>query len=181
MEQPAERIILAEGRHVRLIQSGRWEYAERIHATGTVVLVALTADRRLILTEQYRVPMGRTVIELPAGIVGDIAGEEDEALATAAARELEEETGYQASEMTLLASGPPSAGLATEIVTFFQAGNLTRVGAGGGVEHEDIRVHEVPLEQIEAWLCDREAEGLLIDPKVYVGLYFVLKDRRNVS
>ena len=43
---------------------------------------------------------------------------------------------------------------------------------GGGTEHEDIQVFEVPLPEADAWLRDRAAAGMLIDPKVYAGLYF---------
>ena len=93
--EPA-KTILAEGKFLRLVRDGRWEYADRTRAQGAVVLVAVTDDNRLVLTEQYRIPLGQRVLELPAGLVGDIQGEEDEPLVTAADRELLEETGYQA-------------------------------------------------------------------------------------
>jgi ADP-ribose pyrophosphatase len=113
------------------------------------------------------------VIELPAGLVGDIAGEEDERLETAAGRELLEETGYRASRLELLTSGPPSAGMASEIVAFFLASGLVKVHDGGGDEAEDITVHAVPLAGVENWLDQQAAAGLLIDPKIYAGLYFI--------
>src|SRR5690348_10951568 len=97
-----ERRVLAEGKHLRLVQEGRWEYADRPKAKGAVVLVAITDERQLLLTEQFRVPVGRRVIELPAGLVGDVEGQEAEELEAAARRELLEETGYQAGEMRLM-------------------------------------------------------------------------------
>jgi ADP-ribose pyrophosphatase len=57
----------------------------------------------------------------------------------------------------------------------FLASGLRRVGSGGGVAHEDITVHEVPLTQIHEWLEGRAKSGVLIDPKVYAGLYFILR------
>jgi ADP-ribose pyrophosphatase len=114
----------------------------------------------------------RRIIELPAGLAGDSLEQFGEPLVEAALRELLEETGYSAGEMVLLTSGPPSAGLATEIVSFFLARQLRRTSAGGGDHQEDIVVHEVPLSEIDAWLKNKAAEGLLVDPKVYAGLYF---------
>src|SRR5699024_5375128 len=121
---------------------------------------------------QPRLPVDTAVIELPAGLVGDIEGEEDESLVTAAARELEEETGYRAAELREVMAGPPSAGLANENAVFYLARGLTKVGAGGGDDSEQITPHVVSLAKIRGWLAAREAEGLLIDPKVYAGLYF---------
>ena len=163
-----------QGKFLRVIQCGRWEYAERVGTTGAVAIVALTDEGKLVLTEQYRIPVGCRVVELPAGLAGDEPGHAAEAFAQAARRELREETGYEAREMIWLASGPPSAGLASEIVTFFQARGLRRVGAGGGDAREQIQVHEVPLERVGQWLRDRMAHGSLVDPKVYAGLYFQL-------
>jgi ADP-ribose pyrophosphatase len=173
MTNNPERTILAEGRHLRLVREGHWEYADRTKASAAVVLVAMTDNGQLLLTEQYRIPVARRVIELPAGLVGDIAGEEHEALATAAERELLEETGYRAAQLTQLSMGPPSAGLATEIVAFFLCAELTKVSRGGGVEHEQIQVHEVRLDEVAEWLEAQARRSVLIDPKVYAGLYFV--------
>ncbi|MEW6159652.1 MAG: NUDIX hydrolase [Verrucomicrobiota bacterium] len=162
------------GQHLRIRRNGRWEYAERTKATGAAVIVALTDDRKLVLIEQFRIPVQARVIELPAGLCGDVEGEEKEALAMAARRELFEETGFEAAHFQMLTSGPPSAGMSSEIVTFFLAEKLSRKHSGGGEGHEEIVVHEVSLGQVEHWLAEKEKQGLLVDPKVYCGLYFVL-------
>jgi ADP-ribose pyrophosphatase len=174
MPQPSnnERRILAEGKHLRLVQQGHWEYAERTKAKGAVVLVALTDDGRLLLTEQFRIPVGKRVIELPAGLVGDVEGEEAEELEAAGRRELLEETGYDAHSLTIVAMGPPTSGLATELVAFLVATHLKKVSDGGGDESEDIEVHAIPLERVPEWLQEQSARDVLIDPKVYAGLYF---------
>ena len=137
------------------------------------MLAALTDDGRLLLVEQYRIPVGRRVIEPPAGLVGDVVGEEEEALETAARRELLEETGYEARQLELVTIGPPSAGLASEIVAFFVARGLTRIHEGGGDDSEEIVVHAVPLGEADRWLEARAAEGAMIDPKVYAAMYFL--------
>lgn len=178
MSEDAQRgNILGQGRFVRLIRHGHWEYADRIQARAAVMIIPVTDDGRLVLIEQHRVPLAAKVLELPAGLVGDIAGEEDEAPITAAHRELLEETGYEALRMELLMSGPPSAGMCSEIITFFLASGLTRVGPGGGDHLEDILVHEVPLTEVAAWLGSRANEGMLVDPKIYACLYFAERMR----
>jgi ADP-ribose pyrophosphatase len=179
MKMNDQSVLQWEGKFLRVIRCGRWEYAQRLGTTGAVAIVAVTDDAKLVLTEQYRIPVGCRVIELPAGLAGDVPGQATEAFAQAARRELLEETGYEAREMTWLASGPPSAGLASEIVTLFQATGLRRVAAGGGDADERIQVHEVPLANAGQWLEDRMAEGSLVDPKVYAGLYFQRQSRRE--
>lgn len=170
-----ERTIAWEGKYLRIVRCGRWEYAERTRGHAGVVIIALTSDDKVILTEQYRVPMGRNVIEFPAGLAGD-EEDSDEELLTAARRELLEETGCQAEEWEQLASGPPSAGLSNERVVLFRAHGLKRVHAGGGGEAEEITVHEIPLAGIEDWLQQKAQEGCEIDPKIYAGLYFLHRD-----
>jgi ADP-ribose pyrophosphatase len=169
---PAAEVTLAEGTFLALRKRGRWEYAHRVRSSGAVMIVAVTDDGKLILTEQLRLPFNRPVIELPAGLAGDTPGDEHEACAIAAQRELLEETGYEAREMTLLAEGPTSAGLSTETVALFRAVGLHKTGAGGGDDHEDITVHEIPLAAVPSWLAQKTAAGVLVDLKVYAGLYF---------
>jgi ADP-ribose pyrophosphatase len=169
-EGPTGRKVLAEGRYLRLVVEDGWEFVERKATTGIVVIVAVTAEGRLLLVEQHRPPVGGRVIELPAGLAGDVAGQEGEELAEAARRELLEETGYEAESMTSLGGGPPSPGTTSERVTFFRAERLRRAGPGGGDEGEQIVVHEVPLAGAPAWLREREREGTLVDPKVHAGL-----------
>lgn len=164
---------LYEGDFLRLKRTAHWEYVERANARGVVVIVALTDDDELVLVEQPRLPVGGPVIELPAGLVGDIAGAEDEELAMAAARELEEETGYRPARLEFLAAGPPSAGLANEVISFYRARGLRRIHEGGGDDSEWITPHIVPLAEVERWLTERQADGVLVDPKIYAGLYFL--------
>ena len=163
---------LADGKFIQLVRQGKWEYAKRKGVSGIVGIVAVTDDRKLVLVEQDRPPVGKRVIELPAGLAGDVAGSETEALADAARRELLEETGYEAQEMVQVAEGAASAGMTDEIITLFLATGLRKTGEAEGDGSEDITVHEVPLDEAARWLEARAAEGRLIDLKVYGGLYF---------
>ena len=170
---PTPKTTLYAGKFLALVKEGRWEYADRTNATGAAIIVAVTDEQKLLLVEQYRIPVHARTIELPAGIIGDDPGNCDEVHAEAARRELAEETGYEAGHIEPLTHGPTSSGLTSETVTLFLATKLRRVGAGGCVAHEDITVHEVPLEDIRNWLEAKAQSGVLIEPKVYAGLYFI--------
>lgn len=167
---------LYEGDYLRLQRTGTWEFVQRVNARGAVVILAVTPDDELLMVEQPRPALGGPVLELPAGLVGDIVGEEDEALTVAAARELEEETGYRPARLEYMTGGPPSAGLSSETLWFYRARDLERVGAGGGDDSEDITVHAIALDDVDRWLAAREAEGLPVDPKIYTGLYFIRRE-----
>lgn len=166
------RRVLAEGRYVRLVEQAGWEWAERVRVSGVVAVVAVTPDGRLVLTEQYRPAVETRVLDLPAGLAGDLAGAEDESLLVAARRELMEETGYESDRWKLLTEGPSSPGMTNEMLTFFLALNAEQTGPGGGDASETIDVHVVPLKQLHPWLEAQRGAGILIDPKVYVGAYF---------
>jgi ADP-ribose pyrophosphatase len=165
--------VLGKGRYITLVDEGGWEYTTRPDIRGIVVIVAITDDDHLVLVEQHRTAVHKRVIELPAGMVGDAHDRADESMAEAAARELTEETGFAAREMVLLAEGPTAVGMSNEIISFYQARGLTRVGPGGGVESEEITVHTVPLRELFPFVEGRAAAGLAVDPKIYAGLFLV--------
>lgn len=166
---------LHDGKHIRLVRQGKWEYAERKGVAGIVAIVAVTDEGKLVLVEQDRPPVGKRVIELPAGLAGDEAGHEHEDPADAARRELLEETGYEAKEMTRVAEGAASAGMTDEVITLFRATGLRKTGDAKGDGSEDITVHEVPLDEVVRWLDTQARQGKLIDLKVYSGLYFAAR------
>ena len=157
------------GRFIEAVTEGRWEYVRRVKGQGAAVIYAVTDADELVLVEQYRVPLGRPAIELPAGIVGDEAGKGDEDPLAAAARELEEETGFRARTMVSVGDYVTTPGLATEEFTLVRADGLKRVGAGGGVEGEDITVHLVPRADLPDFLRAAAARGAAVD-KILAGL-----------
>jgi len=165
---------LWKGDYIFVVRDGRWEYVDRVNATGGVVIVAVTDERELVLVEQHRPPVGGRVIELPAGIMGDEPGLADEGAAAAATRELVEETGYEPTNVRLLVRGVPMPGLTSERLTFVLATELKKVADGGGVEHEDIVVHTVPLDDVHDWLMEQHnTRGITIDTKVFTGMFFI--------
>lgn len=155
------------GRFIEAKKRGRWEYVQRVGSVGAAAIVAVH-EGRLILVDQYRVPLGCRSLELPAGLVGDdAAGESVEA---AAARELEEETGFRAGRMTVLGRFHASPGMSAEGFSLLRADSLERVSAGGGVEGEGITVHEVPLDDVPAYLDTWAAAGGALDVKLLLFL-----------
>lgn len=166
-------MILHKGKYLDLIREDGWEYVRRTNCSGIAVIVPVTRDGQAVFVEQFRRPVNAQVIEWPAGLVNDRAGHGLETMETAARRELLEETGYAAGDWSLLTEGPVSSGMSGEIITFYRALNVVKQGPGGGDETESIKVHEVPLAEAETWLKEKERQGLLVDPKVYTGLYFL--------
>lgn len=172
----SEQEVLAAGRFLRLVREptakGCWEYVQRINSRGAVFVLALTPDREIVLVEQYRVPLGRRSIELPAGLLGDEAEHAHEPPEQCALRELEEETGFRGRSARLVTEGPVAAGLTSEWLYLVQVEGLERVHAGGGVHDENITTHLVRLDQAHAWLEQKRQEGYAIGPRIYAGLYF---------
>lgn len=154
---------LWEGRYLNVRRTGTWEYVSRARNIRAAVIVAID-DGHVLLVEQYRVPLGRRCLELPAGLVGDERA--DEPVETAAIRELEEETGYRAVRMVDLGEFYSSPGMASEGFTLLFAEGLTRVGDGGGVPGENIQVHRVALGELAAFVATRRAAGIGMDVKL---------------
>jgi len=161
---------IGEGKYLRLLKRGRWEFVERVNATGVVAMVAVTREGEIVLVEQHRPAVKRRVLELPAGLVGDVGGDRDEK--RAARRELREETGFRAHRVEPVVAIPSSAGLTDETTVLYRCTGLRRVGEGGGIDGENIKVHLVPVEKAAAWLARRVKRGALVDAKVYAGLYY---------
>ena len=150
---------------------GHWDFVQRPNSEACVGILAITPAREVILVEQFRIPIQKSVIEIPAGLVGDEPAHRGESLADTARRELLEETGYHAASMTELLASPTSPGMTSEFTHLYLATGLTRTGPGGGTDSEDIRVHLVPLDDLRPWLAARQREGCAIDFKINAALW----------
>ena len=156
-----------EGKFITARRRGRWEYVSRARGISAAVIIAIDDapdGRHILLVDQFRVPLGRRCIELPAGLVGDEAADEDSSLA--AKRELEEETGYSAGRMVDLGEYWSSPGMVSESFRLFRALDLVKTGDGGGVPGEDIRVHRVALDGLADWIAVQRADGYAVDVKL---------------
>lgn len=152
-----------EGKYLKVLKDGTWEYVSRARGIQAAVILAIE-DGHVLLVEQYRVPLGRRCLELPAGLVGD--EEAGESVEASAARELEEETGYRAGVITSLGFFHSSPGMVSEGFTLVSATGLERVGTGGGHGDEDITVLRVPLAGIAGFVAVKRVEGVAIDVKL---------------
>ena len=160
--------IVWQGRFITAKTRGKWEYVSRARGIKAAVILAVD-DGHVLLVEQFRVPLGANCLELPAGLIGDdTAGE---AIETAAARELEEETGYRPAHIERIGEFYSSPGMVSESFYFVRAHGLTRVGEGGGVDGENITVHRVALDQVTAFAAAKRAEGCVIDAKLLMLLF----------
>ena len=158
-----DRQVEWQGKYLRIVRAGTWEYVERCGGVHAVVILA-EHDGRMVLIEQPRTPLaGRKCIELPAGLVGD---EDDKGVEETAIKELEEETGFTAERIETIGEFYSSPGMVAEGFTLVRASGLRKVGDGGGTEHEDIEVHLVPRGDVPAFVDRKRAEGCAIDVKM---------------
>lgn len=155
------------GRFITAKKQGRWEYVSRARNIGAAVILAID-DGHVLLVDQYRVPLGRRCLELPAGLIGDDS--DGEAAEAAAARELEEETGYRAGRIEDLGEFFSSPGMVSEAFHLMRAHDLVRVGDGGGVDDEGIVVHRVKLAEVPGFVADMRAKGYAVDVKLLLPL-----------
>jgi ADP-ribose pyrophosphatase len=159
----AEQIVW-QGQYIVAKKRGRWEYVGRARGIRAAVILAVE-DGHILLVEQYRVPLGKRCLELPAGLIGDQDDPDEEAL-DAAGRELEEETGWRAESLEPAGEFYSSPGMVSEHFTLVRARSLTRTGPGGGTENEDIEVHRVPLAELSEFVEGRRNAGVGIDVRI---------------
>ncbi len=165
MSDEAEEIAWA-GKWLTAKRRGKWEFVSRARNIRAAVIVAIDDDDHVLLVDQYRVPLGKRCLELPAGLIGDEAGHEGDSPLDAARRELIEETGYDCAAAESLGDYYSSPGMVSESFTLVRVTGLTKVGEGGGLEDEDIIVHRVPRANIADFVAAKRAEGLGIDVKI---------------
>jgi ADP-ribose pyrophosphatase len=151
------------GKYIMAVKRGRWEYVSRTDSTKAVVIIA-EHEGKIILIEQYRVPLGARCLELPAGLVGD--EDRNATVEGTAVKELEEETGFTAERIEVLGEFHSSPGMVAESFTLVRAHGVRKVGDGGGTEHEDITVHLVARRDIPEFIRTRRKEGSAVDVKL---------------
>ena len=161
--------VMWEGKFVRALRRGKWEYASRARDIGAVVILA-EYEGKLILIDQPRVAPGCRCVEIPAGLVGD--QDPNATIEATAIKELEEETGFTAERIERLGQFYSSPGMLSEGFTLVRAHGVRKIGSGGGDENEDINVHLVAREDVSNFLEQKRAEGFGIDVKLLLLLAF---------
>ena len=169
LDQDAPLETRWRGKYIAVLKRGRWEYVSRTDDTKAVVIIA-EHDGKLILIEQYRVPVGGRCVELPAGLVGD--EDRNATVEETAIKELEEETGFTAARIEILGDFYSSPGMVAESFTLVRAHGVRKVGEGGGTEHEDIEVHLMARSEIPDFVASRRREGVAVDVKLLLFMNF---------
>ena len=153
-------LLKVERDHVRL-PDGKTAVREYIRHPGAVVIIAVLPDGRLILERQFRYPLRRSFIELPAGKI-----DPGEAIEACARRELREEVGYEAARWTHLGMLHPCIGYSDERIEVFLAEDLTHVGHQWD-EGEFLEVLSLSPAELDAAV----ASGDVTDGKTLSALY----------
>lgn len=147
---------LYEGKIINLkvddvsLPNGKTSKRELIEHPGAVAIVAITPENKIIMVEQYRKALERSIIEVPAGKL-----EKGEAPETTAMRELEEETGYTADSLELIQSFSTSPGFANEVIRLFFAHGLKKSMSGAVLDDDEfVELMEVSIEEAEQMMKD---------------------------
>ena len=148
-----------QGKYIRVVTEGSWEFVERCGGVSAVVILA-EHDGKIVLVEQYRTPLGRRCLELPAGLVGD---EDDLGVEETALKELEEETGLTATSIERLGRFHSSPGMVAEGFDLVRAHGIA---TGGEKSEEDIEVHLVEREKVGDFVESCRKRGLAVDAKL---------------
>ena len=146
-----------------LLSSGVRSHREVVEHPGAVAVIAITKDKKIILIEQFRKPAERVLLELPAGLF-----HRGEKPIDAARRELAEEAGYSAVKIREVFSGYSSPGYSTEIIRFYIATGLTKVGQNYEKD-EMIKVRLYPIKQA----LNLVKSGKIRDNKTAIGILLV--------
>lgn len=172
-ERTLETKRIYDGRQVNLrvdtvvLPSGRETSREVVEHADCVAIVALDSEDNVLMVRQFRKPVERMLLEIPAG--GIEPGEEPK---DSALRELEEETGYHAGKVERLGGFYSSPGYSTEFLHLFLATELQR-GRRDAKEDETIEVVPIPLEKIPSLI----SSGEICDAKSIAGLFSVIFSR----
>jgi ADP-ribose pyrophosphatase len=150
------------------LPSGRASRREVVEHPGAVAIVAVTADKHLLLVRQYRHATARVLLELPAG-----TREPGESAIETARRELIEETGYAPGDLGEVLTFFPTPGYSAEQITLFRADDCYPVEHERDAE-EATRVVRVPLVEVPSLIAP--GSNQVADGKTLIGLLWLLRD-----
>jgi ADP-ribose pyrophosphatase len=134
------------------LPNGKQAKREIIKHPGAVAIIALTDENKVVMVEQYRKALERTIVEIPAGKL-----EKGEDPKYCARRELEEETGYESNSLELLTSFYTSPGFANEIVHVYLAKGLTKKENAAGLDEDEfVNLEELTLEEAIEYVTEQK-------------------------
>ena len=134
------------------LPNGNIAKREIVKHPGAVAVLALTDDNKLVMVEQYRKALEKTIVEIPAGKLEP--GEDPEVCAK---RELEEETGYECRELKKLISFYTSPGFADELIHLYMAEGLSKKEDPASMDEDEfLNVLELTLEEAEELINEQK-------------------------
>jgi len=154
------------------LPNGKTAKRELIKHPGAVAIIAVTAENKIVMVEQFRKALEKTIIEIPAGKL-----EKGEEPADCAMRELEEETGYECESMELLNSFYTSPGFADEIVHVYLAKGLSKKEDAAGLDEDEfVNLMEMTLDEAQKAIKEnRICDAKTVFAVQYLQLQEVLK------
>lgn len=177
-EKTTETEVIFEGKIVNLqvdtveLPNGKHSKRELIKHPGAVAIVAITEENKIVLVEQFRKPLEKSIIEIPAGKL-----EYGEDPVDTGLRELQEETGYEAERLIPITSFYTSPGFANELIHIYLAENITKMeNPPPGDEDEFVEIIEVGLAEAKAFveeqrICDAKTNYAIL----YLEMMGILK------
>lgn len=148
-----------------VLPDGNTSEREIVRHPGAVAVIAVTKEGKIVMVEQYRKALERSLLEIPAG---KLEPGEDPALT--AERELEEETGYRAEHMEYITSFYTSPGFADEIIHLYYADQLKKVDNPlAGDDDEFVALYEATLEEALQCIHDKR----IYDAKTVFAVQFM--------
>lgn len=166
MERTLESKLLHDGKYLKFLRdevelpNGSRTYRDIVIHQGAVAIIPIFSDNRIILVSQYRYAAGKTLLEVPAGTI-----ELGEPPVKCARRELIEETGYRAGHMDKLLSCYVAPGYSSEIMHFFLAEDLIKVGKKPSID-EEIAIKILKKEEIIEMIINNKIQ----DAKTIIGI-----------
>ncbi|MDX8359728.1 MULTISPECIES: NUDIX hydrolase [Bacillaceae] len=133
------------------LPNGKTSKREIVKHPGAVAVIAVTSENKIVMVQQYRKPLERVLVEIPAGKL-----EQGEEPIETAKRELEEETGYTAHKLTHLTSFYTSPGFADELVHLYVAEGLIKLEIKAQLDEDEfVDVIELTLDEALAYMSEK--------------------------
>lgn len=174
-EKTTQTKVIYEGKVVQLqvddvlLPNGKEAKRELIKHPGAVAIIPITKNKKIVMVEQYRKPLEKSIIEIPAGKL-----EKGESPEITAVRELEEETGYTTKKLTKVTSFYTSPGFADEIMHIYVSDELEKLDFPPALDEDEfVEIHELTLAEAKQYIQEQRIH----DAKtIYAILYLELQE-----
>ncbi|MDE3839478.1 ADP-ribose pyrophosphatase [Bacillus methanolicus] len=147
------------------LPNGQTSKREIVRHPGAVAVIAITNENKIVMVEQYRKPLEKSIVEIPAGKL-----EKGEDPRVTALRELEEETGYECEQMEWLISFATSPGFADEIIHLYVAKGLSKKENAAGLDEDEfVDLIELTLDEALQYIKEKR----IYDSKTVIAVQYL--------